>query len=462
MSIVRASHRSMGTRVRVVLVVATCALCVAPASVLADSPLWSLRRRPGLVANHLLAAIVEPSAWPPEPPSPALSAVGTERLARALEEVCGPMPGAREQRYAAWILEAAHAWDIDPFLLGALAYRMGRCRPDARDWGGLGLTSLRREMYSEHLRGGQLRFHVEQNGRWVERILRVDRFPFAEPRLLRAQENLYFAGAVLAMWRAQEASVHRRLPAQAAHRHFVSHFVWGDRVRSHWQESQILTDRRRLLEAYGVHRPPVLHRFGLALRAPLDGAPRVVLSGLGEGRQDGARRHRGVDLDSLPGEPVRAIADGRVTFAGVDLPGGEHRNLRRDEYDLVSRSRLGPGGRYVCVQHETEDGRWLRSCSMHLEAVEVEWGQRVRAGDRLGTVGRTGMQDSAAHLHFELQDASGLLDPAEHLQGLLLGRGAEAAERALRRQPPRGTSAVRTADSGGDEPSRADPGEPVG
>src|SRR5690606_876521 len=133
----------------------------------------------------------------------------------------------------------------------------------------------------------------------------------------------------------------------------------------------VLTDRRRLLEYYGALAPraPLQHR-GIALGAPLDGAPRVVSSGLGFARDDGSRSHRGVDVESEFGEPVRAIADGMVTFSGVDLPGQRnHEQLAPQVTNAYDRRALGHGGRYVCVQHTPIDGGYLRSCYMHLETV---------------------------------------------------------------------------------------------
>ncbi|MCA9616347.1 MAG: M23 family metallopeptidase, partial [Myxococcales bacterium] len=104
------------------------------------------------------------------------------------------------------------------------------------------------------------------------------------------------------------------------------------------------------------------------------------------------RSHRGIDVESVLGEPVRAVADGRVNFAGVDLPGSRNNeNMTPAQIEQVPRQSLGNGGRYVCIlHHPTGEGAmaWVRSCYMHLEDVEVQWGQEVRRGDRIGTVGR--------------------------------------------------------------------------
>lgn len=390
-----------------------------------ERPPWRARRRPLPRPNRIADARVHPSDWPPEPASPP--EVDPPRFARALRTLCGWMPPERAERYAGWILENARAFDVDPFLIGALVYREGRCRSDAENGdrgSGLGLTLIHREMYAENLRGGVLRWYERVRDRWERRERAVDRFPFAGPRLLSPEPNLYFAAALLSMWRDQHETVDAHFE-QVPHRHYVSHWIWGDRVRSDREEDAILTDRRRLLEYYGAREErPTIVWGGITFGCPLDGCPRVISSWIGSERDGGARHHRGVDVESLPNEPVRAVADGMVVFAGVDLPGGQnHRQLSSPaEYEAIPRDRLGAGGRYVCIRHEREgELPSVRSCYMHLEEVHVRYGQRLARGDQVGTVGRTGMRDSAAHLHLELA-TDRLEDPAEILYGLLLGR----------------------------------------
>ncbi len=404
-----------------VTLVGLAAVMLCSAANAEDAP-WRARRIRGVRANRMAAARVTPSDWPTEPESPA--EVDPNRLARALHEICGWMPPGRPLRYADWMLRYGAEHDVDPFLLGALIYRRteGSCRPDSEgEHGELGLTQIRRELYADTFRRGVYSYQIRESGRWVTREKRLDRFPFAGPRLARAEENIYFAAALLAAWRDQHDSVDSGFD-QVPHRHFVSHFVWGDRVQSDRQEDEILTDRRRLLYYYGaIAAPAPIRRFGLALGAPLDGAPRVVSSFIGADRDDGSRAHRGVDVESLPGEPVRAVADGRVSFAGVDLPGHQaHQNVAKDGYDAYPRDSLGAGGRYVCIRHSLE-GDDLRTCYMHMEEVLVEYGQQITRGEQIGTVGRTGMQRSAAHLHLEMHQGTELLDASQILRGILIG-----------------------------------------
>jgi murein DD-endopeptidase MepM/ murein hydrolase activator NlpD len=391
-----------------------------------ERPPWRARRRPMPHPNRIARARIALSDWPPEPRTP--ERVDPARFARALQAICDWMPDERAARYTGWVLENAEAFEVDPFLLGALIYREGRCRSDAEDGhghrgSGTGLTLIDHRMYWENLRGGTLRYFVRADDAWVERERTVDRFGFGGPRLRQPEPNIYFAAALLSAWRDQHATVDATFE-QHPHRHFVSHWIWGDRVRSDRQEDRILLERRRLLEYYGAHDgPPPVIWGGVTFGCPLDGCPRVISSWLGSERDGGARHHRGVDVESLPGEPVRAIADGLVVFAGVDLPGGQrHRQLRtREQYEAIDDDALGAGGRYVCVRTRREgDLHSVRHCYMHLEQVTVAYGDRVARGDQVGTVGRTGMRRSAAHLHLEMS-TDRLEDPSEILYGLLLG-----------------------------------------
>lgn len=391
----------------------------------ADGVPWYRRRRPGIRPSLRSMQLVTPEDWPTEPASP--EEIDPERFATALRKLCGWMPRTRPARWTGYILEHAATFDIDPFLLAALAHRMGRCNPTDEHMGGLGLTAIPRRMYADFLRRGAYTYQVLEGEEWVERTLSVDRFPFSEHQLRRPEPNLYFAAAILNVWREQHDSLAGAYE-QVEHRHWVSHFVWGDRIRNNRAEDRILTDRRRILEYYGaVETPEPLVRSGMEWGPPLDGSPRVISSWIGAARDDGQRRHRGVDVESVLGEPVRAIADGRVNFCGVDLPG--HRSnaaMTPSEIEEVPRDELGAGGRYICILHhptpeDGEEGSWLRSCYMHLEGVEVRHGTEVHRGDLIGTVGRTGMRRSAPHLHLELHGPEGLMDASEMLRGFIIG-----------------------------------------
>ena len=154
------------------------------------------------------------------------------------------------------------------------------------------------------------------------------------------------------------------------HRSAVAHFVWGDDVRSSGQEDLILTARRRMILNYNA-APDETRETSLGIRivSPLEGNPRVATSGPGEERDGGARRHRGLDITATIGEPVRAIADGVVIYAGASL--GKHRSraesIPPDKIGRYTNRSLGVGGIYVCIQHDSD--RKVVSCYMHLRPI---------------------------------------------------------------------------------------------
>ena len=128
--------------------------------------------------------------------------------------------------------------------------------------------------------------------------------------------------------------------------------------------------------------------------APLEGPSlQIRHDAKGDGRfaspRSGNRRHRGVDLAAPLNSPVRAIRSGTVTQVGL------HRGL----------------GRFVELEHR--DG--LRSLYAHLNSVTVEAGGRVRQGQAIGTVGKTGNARHrwiTSHLHLEVLRQGTPVDPA--------------------------------------------------
>ncbi len=109
--------------------------------------------------------------------------------------------------------------------------------------------------------------------------------------------------------------------------------------------------------------------------------------------------HCGVDIGLIVGLPVLAARDGVI--------------------DRAVRIPTEAEGKYLRVEHA---GR-VRSYYMHLDQVApgLAKGARVKAGQILGTLGRTGIKHSAAHLHFMItfESASGketYVDPELMLQ----------------------------------------------
>ena len=341
----------------------------------------------------------DPSGWPSEP-APAIGPVDAERFDAAVESLCGEVaPSAGLPEVARVVRDVSAETKSDPFLMAALVYRESRCRPSMVSTAGVGILQIQPSMFRP---GAELPF------------ARAD---LERARLLDPAHSLRVGAALLAMWENEHVAIDRAL-GSTPHRTAVAHFFWGDHVGGTTSEDRTLTARRRLLEAYA--NPPVVYRpssLGLEITSPLDGAPRLGTSGLGADREGGERSHRGVDIDATIGEPVRAVADGVVQFAGVDMPGEVPavglfpRQIRR-----WRNRNLGPGGFFVRIMHAGE----VRSGYFHLSSFRVVAGQTVEAGQIIGTVGRSGVKVSGSHLHFEVHENGELKDPARFLRAYVL------------------------------------------
>ncbi len=370
------------------------------------------RRRPPLTSVY---------DWPREPASPP--ELDAARFKEAFVRLCGPHAKADVGRwYADWILEYSQQFSTDPFLLGGLVMRESGCAEKGRE--GIGTAGLRSELYGPDVARGTYRYHRFDNGKFVAAELGLPLFPFEAKFVDAPQSNLYFAAAFLKAWREQYSGLRAAFVQRSEYRHYVSHYLWGDIVQSNRQEDWILVERRRLLEYYGAHKPmPPVNFRGFELGCPLDGCPRVITSTLGDAREGGKRSHRGVDFESTQGEPVLAIGDGVVVFVGVDLPGkGAHQRLPLYAQNSVEKGLMGVGGLYACIRHDLPKATAsITSCYMHLEALEVAAGRRVKRGTLIGRVGRTGIKVSPPHLHFEIHAEDGIHAATEVLPGLVLG-----------------------------------------
>jgi murein DD-endopeptidase MepM/ murein hydrolase activator NlpD len=128
--------------------------------------------------------------------------------------------------------------------------------------------------------------------------------------------------------------------------------------------------------------------------APVDQRPLIIRQDAkGDGRfgspRSGNRAHRGVDIAAPLGSPVRALRSGRVITVT------KHRGM----------------GRYVELQH----GGRMRSLYAHLDTIVVRPGDRVRQGQVIGTVGKTGNARHTwitPHVHLEVLRAGKPIDPA--------------------------------------------------
>ncbi len=337
-----------------------------------------------------------PATWPAEPEVAA--PIDSVRFQAAYAHLCGVEADSPTASLAPQILAAAAAAKSDPFTLAALGYFGSKCDPAFHKDGAFGLLAIEPGMY--RVPGAP--------------APPVDLSDLTSHRLLDPTNNLTVGAALLEMWQARHKELDEAFGG-APHRGGVAHFIWGDQVRSSGREDLILTARRRMVVAYRG-TPDVTYEapLGITVVSPLEAPPRVATSGPGEDRDGGARRHRGLDITGTVGEPVRAIADGTVIFAGANIPGHARKGpIPPDKIGRYANRRLGVGGIYLCIEHRPD--HHIVSCYMHLSSYLVAQTEHVTAGQTIGFVGRTGVKVSPAHLHLEVRVDNHFTNPVRTL-----------------------------------------------
>jgi hypothetical protein len=336
--------------------------------------------------------------------------------------------GAR--RYTKWIAASTRQFEVDPFLLAAVIHRRSRCRAARKQDDALGLAGISYRMHARFIKRRHYHYWVWEGERWKQQRLPIKQHAFTPRTLSRPEPNIYFAAALLSIYERQCSDLDKAFDS-VAHRHHVSHFVWGDRIHGTIHEDEILQDRRRLLRYYVPEPPAPRARYrGVEIHPPLDGSPRRISSGYSTRRARG-RRHRGVDFYSSWGEPVRAVADGIVSFAGVQPRRRRAISLTPGRARRYPRWRMGIGGLFVLVKH----GRALTSGYFHLSGFNVKRGDRINAGQILGYVGRTGIKSSPSHLHFELRLGGRNINPTRILSPYLIWPGKNRHRRLSSQLP---------------------------
>jgi murein DD-endopeptidase MepM/ murein hydrolase activator NlpD len=94
--------------------------------------------------------------------------------------------------------------------------------------------------------------------------------------------------------------------------------------------------------------------------------------------------HCGVDLGEVRGTAIHAALGGRII--------------------RVKHDASGASGRYVAIEHP----QGLRSSYMHLDFVHPDLvvGMEIASGEAIGTLGKSGIHHSPAHLHFTVERKS--------------------------------------------------------
>jgi murein DD-endopeptidase MepM/ murein hydrolase activator NlpD len=106
----------------------------------------------------------------------------------------------------------------------------------------------------------------------------------------------------------------------------------------------------------------------------------------------GRRAHGAIDIVAKKGTPIAAAADGIVSVAAR---GGKN---------------FKGYGNIVILDH----GGGLYTVYAHCDTLSVKMGQKVKQGELIGTVGRTG-RATTAHCHFEVRIAGKKYDPLAYL-----------------------------------------------
>ena len=99
--------------------------------------------------------------------------------------------------------------------------------------------------------------------------------------------------------------------------------------------------------------------------------------------------HLGIDFKANQGTPILSIEKGTVVYAGYQFTGY---------------------GKVVIIEHGSN---WT-SLYAHLKSFQVQLGQKVQKGQKIGRVGNTG-RSTGAHLHLELFFNKRNVNPLDHI-----------------------------------------------
>jgi murein DD-endopeptidase MepM/ murein hydrolase activator NlpD len=152
--------------------------------------------------------------------------------------------------------------------------------------------------------------------------------------------------------------------------------------------NQLLSEKKKMQQRNNTAATPVYHKGG-KLAWPLRGK---ITSPYGTRVHPVFKTrttHTGLDIDGNKGDPVRAAAAGEVLYTGW----------------------LRGYGQVVIVDH----GGNLTTVYAHLSGIDTMENAKVKAGDKIGRVGSTGVA-TGNHLHFEVRVDGNTTDPMKYLQ----------------------------------------------
>ncbi len=115
----------------------------------------------------------------------------------------------------------------------------------------------------------------------------------------------------------------------------------------------------------------------------------VPVSGVISQSFNAKKSHNGVDISTMNEDPVKAVLDGTVVFAGYTTDGGFEIHLQHSN-DLVTIYK-------------------------HNGYLIATTGQHVRAGETIALTGNTGELSNGNHLHFEIWDNGLAVDPEDYI-----------------------------------------------
>ena len=114
----------------------------------------------------------------------------------------------------------------------------------------------------------------------------------------------------------------------------------------------------------------------------------TITSRYGESSSRRRSTHTGLDIASKTGTTIKATASGTVIFAATS----------------------GSYGKLIKIDHGNNVQTWYGHCN----TINTKVGTKVKAGDKIATVGSTG-NSTGPHLHFEIRINNKTVNPQRYL-----------------------------------------------